>query len=220
MGTISEFFTRLAENLERELRGSIIRIELTFLRAFDVYQLAEAILRNGTDGLAVWGVNLVSDLFDIVASIPRQVSHAVQAAAVSTVAGLLLDDPEDNTVVLTRKTALNGVKSLLTTETDAVKVYGATNQWRFVQLARNLAGGAEKWLRVPGWASFVEKVIVLGVDMWMAVWDTAITLTSCVLLLHLRNREVVLNLFPALGQTKARRPAQRKVWTRERGNQK
>lgn len=217
---VAVFFTNLSEDVYRRWRSVVLQTELVFLRSLSLEGLGEAIAVSGASGVAIFFIRFLSDLFDIFASVPGALVAAVQTASVSALAGLVLDDPKDSTVVLTRKKAIEGLKRLLTTEAAALKGLSQTSQWRFVQLIRKLMGGVEKWLRVPGWASFVEKVIVVGIDFWVHLFNAAITFVCCLLLLHCANREVLENLFPTFSQDNPRAPAKRKVWTRERSNQR
>ena len=217
---LAVFFTQLSDDLFRRWRSLVIQTELVFLRAFSLEALGEEIAKHGVSGLVTFFILLLDSLLDIWTSLPTQLTFAVQSAALTALSGIVLDEPKDSTVVLTRKAALDGLKRLLTTEATALKSLSQTSNWRFVQLVRKVAGGVEKWFKVPGWALVVEKLVVAGIDFWVQLFNISITFVSCLFLLHLSKREVIENIFPTFSQANPRAPARRKVWTRERTNQK
>lgn len=211
---------RFLDNVENAFESASFRLQLLFLQRFTSEDILTHLATYGINGPAVWVADVVSTAADIIAQLPGALRRAFTQAMLETVAGLLLDEPGDKTVVMTRQTALDACKRLLTQETAILITGGVTTRWRIVARLRKVGSGMFNLFKVLGWGQMLEKAILILVDFWAAAWDVFVKFVAAAMLIHLSDPEVKDRLFPTLTQSNPKGPAKTKVWTRERGNQK
>lgn len=217
--TLGLLVERFLDNAENAFESASFRLQLIFLQRFTSADILSHLATYGIDGPAVWVADVVSSAADVVSQLPGALRRAFTQAMLETVAGLLLDDPKDKTVVMTRFAAIDACKRLLTQETAILITGGVTTRWRIVARLRKVGSGLFNIFKVLGWGQMLEKLILIVVDFWAAVWDVFVKFVAAAMLLHLSDPEVKERLFPTLSQSNIKLPARRKVWTRERTNQ-